>query len=122
MRVLHSTLFRTLCCLLVFALLFQSLHPAALPVPWKLRLSFDLASFTLNSDLGTLYFGPRPAYGQAIDENLDSTPEFDLADPFIVNKAAELNHNPAQIFAFMRDEIGYEAYQGSLRGARDVVE
>jgi hypothetical protein len=65
--------------------------------------------------------GPRPAYGQAIDPNLASTPEADLTDPFIVNKANELNHDPVQIFAFMRDEIGYEAYQGSLRGARGTL-
>lgn len=60
-------------------------------------------------------------YGQATDPLLASTPEVDLTDPFIVNKAAELNHDPTQIFAFMRDEIGYEAYQGSLRGARGTL-
>ena len=36
---------------------------------------------------------------------LASTPETDLADPFLIAKAAELGHDPAAIFAFVRDDI-----------------
>ncbi len=121
MRITHTLFFRTLCRLLIFCLAFQSLHPSALRVPWKLHLSFNPVSLTLNFELGTLNFGPSPVYGQVIDPNLASTPEADLSDPFIINKAAELNHDPVKIFTFMRDEIGYEAYQGSLRGARGTL-
>lgn len=121
MYLLYTPFFRTLCRLLALTLLFQSFHPAALPVPWKLHFSFDPVSLTLHFELGTLNFGPAPAYGQAIDPNLASTPETDLTDTFIINKAAELHHNPVEIFEFMKNEIGYEAYQGSLRGARGAL-
>jgi hypothetical protein len=43
-----STTYKTLCRLLAFCLLFQSLHPSALHVPRKLHFSFDLVSLTLN--------------------------------------------------------------------------
>ena len=52
---------------------------------------------------------------------LDSTPEFDLEDPYIVDKAAELGNDPQRIFRYVRDEIGYEVYTGSLRGARGTL-
>ena len=45
----------------------------------------------------------------------------DVTDPFIINEAAVLNHDPQQIFNFLRDQIGYEAYNGSLRGARGTL-
>ena len=51
----------------------------------------------------------------------DSTPEFDLNDPYLVAKAQELGNNPSAIFAFVRDEITYEVYEGSLRGARGTL-
>ena len=51
---------------------------------------------------------------------LASTPETDLTDPFLIAKAAELGHDADAIFAFVRDEIAYEVYAGSLaaRAAR----
>ena len=45
----------------------------------------------------------------------------DPADPFIAAQAQALNHDANQIFAFVRDQIGYEAYSGSLRGARGTL-
>src|SRR5262249_17467650 len=42
-------------------------------------------------------------------------------DPYIVAKAAELGHDPQRIFTFVRDQLGYEAYSGSLRGARGAL-
>ncbi len=52
---------------------------------------------------------------------LASTPDANTTDPFIVQKAADLGNDPAQIFAFVRDQIGYESYKGSLRGARGTL-
>ena len=126
MRVTHTAYFRTLCRLVVCCLAFQSVHPSALRVPSALHFKFSTAhDGALTVDLGLVTFdlrlGPNPAYGQILDPNLASTPEADLTDPFIINKAAELHHNPVEIFEFMKSEIGYEAYQGSLRGARGDV-
>jgi transglutaminase-like putative cysteine protease len=40
------------------------------------------------------------------------------ADPAdVAARAAQLGHDPAKVFAFVRDEIAYEPYRGSLRGA-----
>ena len=39
------------------------------------------------------------------------------ADPTnVAARAAQLGHDPAKVFAFVRDEIAYEPYRGSLRG------
>lgn len=124
MTFTSTTAYKTLCRFLVFCFAFQSLHPSALHVPKTFDLKIHLSEdglLTFHSPLFTFHLGVPPAYGQALDPNLASTPEADLTDTFIINKAAELNHDPAQIFAFMRDEIGYEAYQGSLRGARGTL-
>lgn len=52
---------------------------------------------------------------------LASTVDANAADPFIQEKAAELDYDPQAIFAFLRDDIGYESYVGSLRGARGAL-
>ena len=52
---------------------------------------------------------------------LKCTADANCEDPFIIAKAAELGNDPQQIFAFLRDDIGYESYLGSLRGARGAL-
>jgi hypothetical protein len=89
MSIPHSTFFRTLCRLLAFALLFQSLHPSALRVPKTLDLKIRVSDAgSLTFDFWTLtfdlQFGPRPMYGQAIDPNLASTLEAKTNEVFFV--------------------------------------
>lgn len=52
---------------------------------------------------------------------LASTLDAVTNDPVIMEKAAELDYDPAKIFAFLNEDIGYEAYEGSLRGARGTL-
>lgn len=52
---------------------------------------------------------------------LAATPDANADDLFVRAKAAELNQDAAEIFAFMTQEVGYESYIGSLRGARGTL-
>src|SRR5262245_7023668 len=54
-------------------------------------------------------------------ELLASTPDANTTDPFIQEKAAELDYDPQRIIDFLQDEVGYESYTGSLRGARGTL-
>ena len=52
---------------------------------------------------------------------LAATPDANSEDPFLLAKAAELNQNPDEIFAYLTSEVGYESYAGSLRGSRGTM-
>jgi uncharacterized membrane protein len=63
---------------------------------------------------------------------LDATPDTDatdmsdtqsgpIADPYIQEEAAALDYNPRNIFSFLQDDISYNSYTGSLRGARGTL-
>lgn len=52
---------------------------------------------------------------------LSPTPDANSGDLFIRAKAAELNQNAHEIFAFVAQQIGFESYEGSLRGARGTL-
>ena len=57
-----------------------------------------------------------------IDANLlASTPDANSNDPFIQEEAAALDYNPQNIFNFLHDDVGYNSYTGSLRGARGTL-
>jgi hypothetical protein len=45
----------------------------------------------------------------------------DPTDPYIVAQATALNNDANQIFAFVRDKIVFQAYHGSVRGARGTL-
>ena len=45
----------------------------------------------------------------------------DPTDPYVTAEATLLGNNPANIYAFVRDQIKFEAYPGSLRGARGTL-
>jgi transglutaminase-like putative cysteine protease len=52
---------------------------------------------------------------------LASTPDANTTDPFVQEKAAELDYDPQKIFDFLHTQIGYNSYVGSLRGARGTL-
>lgn len=58
----------------------------------------------------------------AIDPSLlSSTLDANVEDPFIQATAAMYDQDPAQIFQFLTQDIGYESYTGSLRGSRGTL-
>jgi uncharacterized membrane protein len=52
---------------------------------------------------------------------LASTPDANTTDPFVQEQAAKLNYDPQQIFNYLHNDIGYNSYTGSLRGARGTL-
>jgi uncharacterized membrane protein/sugar lactone lactonase YvrE len=52
---------------------------------------------------------------------LASTPDANITDPFIQEEAAKLNFDPQLIFNFLHNDVGYNSYTGSVRGARGTL-
>ena len=52
---------------------------------------------------------------------LASTPDANTTDPYIQEEAAKLGYDPTNIFNFLHDDIGYNSYTGSVRGARGTL-
>ncbi|MEQ1825171.1 MAG: transglutaminase domain-containing protein, partial [Pirellula sp.] len=100
----------------------------------SVEITVSLAANILQLDEGAQVFATVDA-GVATDDapaailrsspitaaELASTIDANTTDPVIQEKAAELDYDPASIFAYLRDEVGYESYVGSLRGARGTI-
>jgi uncharacterized membrane protein/transglutaminase-like putative cysteine protease len=52
---------------------------------------------------------------------LASTPDANTTDPFVQEQAAKLDYNAQRIFDFLHNDVGYNSYSGSLRGARGTL-
>ena len=58
----------------------------------------------------------------SVDPNLlASTPDANTTDPYIQQEAAVLDYNAQNIYNFLQQNITYNAYVGSLRGARGTL-
>jgi uncharacterized membrane protein len=53
--------------------------------------------------------------------DLSDAPNLPISDPFIQEEAAKLSYNAQNIFNFLENDIGYNSYSGSLRGARGTL-
>ncbi len=77
---------------------------------------------TLDAGMVTWTTAPATLRTTAIAANLlASTPDANTTDPYVQEKAAELNYDPTQIYNFLQTDIGYNSYTGSLRGARGTL-
>jgi len=77
---------------------------------------------TLDAGMVTWTTAPATLRSTAIAANLlASTPDANTTDPYVQEKAAELNYEPQQIFNFLQTDIGFNSYVGSLRGARGTL-
>ncbi|HSN77821.1 MAG TPA: transglutaminase domain-containing protein, partial [Anaerolineae bacterium] len=52
---------------------------------------------------------------------LGCTIDANCADPYVLEQAGRLGSDPLAAFEFVRDDVGFEAYAGSLRGARGAL-
>ncbi|MEI8571239.1 discoidin domain-containing protein [Methylomonas sp. WH-1] len=131
----ESFTFKTICRLVLISFYFQTVNPASFgygPNGFRWPVGFNEAaadttpatppsSSTPSTTTTVSKAAPVLPPQLAPDDYLGSTVEANTSDPYITQKAAELNHDPALIFAFVRDEIANEVYKGSLRGARGTL-
>jgi len=105
MNLAKKVWFKNLCLLVTLVFLHQTilLSSGGLPIP-KISLSF----------------GPSVAYAQGPEWHV-STVDANFADLFIQEKLSEISAGTAAAFGYVRDEIKFEAYTGSLRGARGTM-
>ncbi|SIO57707.1 LVIVD repeat-containing protein [Singulisphaera sp. GP187] len=91
--------------------------PASLPLDLGSQALATLGTQVVSdtAPAATLRAGAIPA------EFLTATVDANSQDPFIQQKAAELDYDPAEIFSYLRDAVGFESYTGSLRGARGTL-
>ena len=117
--LLRETLVFKFSCFLVY---FLMVYQTALPLQYLNNLNVTPSTSVQSYSDGFVeaiidFFIPSAD----ASDLLVSTPEFDLDDPFIIEKAAALGYDPQQIFSFVRDQVGFESYEGSLRGARGTL-
>jgi uncharacterized repeat protein (TIGR01451 family) len=91
------------------------------PVPTQLDTG---ASAFGTLDAGMVSWTTAPARLRTTSiaaDQLASTPDANTSDPFVQEKAAELNYDPNKIVAYLHNDVGYNSYVGSVRGARGTL-
>ncbi len=100
-----SEWYKNLCLFVSFVFLFETFQPMTYGLPQP-KIGID--------------FGVSEASAQG-SEWLVSTVDANYEDPFIQAKLAEIGQGVDAAFAFVRDQISYESYRGSLRGAKGTL-
>jgi hypothetical protein len=91
------------------------------PIPTQLDTGAS-AYGTLDAGMVSWTTAPATLRSTAIAPALmASTPDANTTDPFVQEAAAELNYNQQRIFSFLHDDIAYNSYAGSVRGARGTL-
>jgi uncharacterized membrane protein len=75
---------------------------------------------TLQGRMVSAAAAPATLAPDSFGDYLIWTPDADIYDVEMLQKAAELGHDPLVLFAYVRG-LGYEAYEGSLRGTRGTL-
>jgi uncharacterized membrane protein len=91
------------------------------PIPLQLDVGAQ-AFATLNASAVSSSTPAATLRQGSVDPTLlASTPDANTTDSFVQEKAAELHYDPQQIFNYLHNDIGYNSYTGSLRGARGTL-
>ena len=95
----------------------------SLPNVIPLQLDIGAQAFgTLNAGMVSNFAPAATLISGSVDPTLlGSTPDANITDPFIQEEAAKLHYDPQQIFDFLHDDVGYNSYLGSVRGARGTL-
>lgn len=95
----------------------------SLPDPIPLQLDAGAQAFaTLDAGMVANSTPAAVLRPGSVDASLlASTPDANITDPFIQEEAAALSYNAQNIFNFLHNNIGYNSYLGSVRGARGTL-
>lgn len=95
----------------------------SLPDPIPLQLDAGAHAFaTLDAGMVTNSTPAAVLRPGSVDASLlASTPDANITDPFIQEQAAALSYNAQNIFNFLHNNIVYNSYLGSVRGARGTL-
>jgi transglutaminase-like putative cysteine protease len=92
------------------------------PTPLQLDNGATADGIVNFADLVADAANPAVLRTDPIDQNLlAATIDANNDDVYVRAKAAELNQDSDEIFAFMTQKVGFESYAGSLRGARGTL-
>ncbi len=107
---------------------YSSCRPGSPPYfqwPWKIAAAGEEIWCGLLAemlDVNSVTGPPDDVNDLAYDlPEISFDPTNTSGDPIVV-KAAELDHNPVTIFEYVRNELAYEPYFGSVKGAKRTLE
>ncbi len=93
----------------------QPLAPVAAPHQWQLRQPLRAPSMAFDPDAPVVNVAAEANLTGETDGDLDPTIDVQITQE-IIDKAAELG-TPLAMYEFVRDEIAFQPYYGSLKGS-----